>query len=863
MGINFSPYKTSLYPIIKWEKRLRLIFFQRLIKFLIFVFIFFIFLLVFSYLIDFINFEIFQKLLGLNIIFLILLTAVSLFRYFFNFKLKNPEIKISLEEAINYSQKFNLAEFLDFDASKLIIQALKYTKSKKLNQVNSFILSYLLIKNNPKFNFIFVRINLNIKEIEKMLLEEISNNEITEKKEGEDYISKNFQETILTSLKFARKRNCQRIELSDLLMGLFIVNPLFQEILIKTNLKEKDIESLILWLEAMEEKNQKLKQWWSRESLLKRGSLAKEWTAGYTPLLDKYSVDWTEIVRRRGFPEFIGLEKETEQVERILARQEYNNVLVVGEAGAGRRGIVQKLIEKITLGQSFASINYKRMVGLDIPTLLAGTSDQEEVEAVLDRIFQEVVTAGNVILIINEFHNFIGIKPGPGKIDISGILANYLHNPEFKVIAVTAYEGLHQNIEQNLAILNLFEKVDVLEISHRETLMILERMALRLENKYQKIISYPALRTIIDSCHQYIPGIPFPKKAIDLLDEAMIYVSQDTTIPIVLPEHINKIISEKIKIPIGETAKQEKEVLLNLEELIHQRIINQEEAVKQISFALRRARSQITAQKGPMGSFLFLGPTGVGKTETAKALAEVYFGSEKKMIRLDMSEFQELKDISRIIGSSEQEGLLTTPVRETPFSLILLDEIEKAHPNLLNLFLQVLDEGQITDGLGRKVSFSNTIIIATSNAGATIIWENIRKDEKLDIIKEDLLSFLVQENIFKPELINRFDGVVIFKPLTKNNLLNITELILQKIKKNLEEKNIKFIITNSLKEKIVEWGYDTIFGARNLKRVIQDKVENPLAEALLKEDLKTGCSVWLKPTLQDKLEIEIKEYNKS
>jgi len=426
-------------------------------------------------------------------------------------------------------------------------------------------------------------------------------------------------------------------------------------------------------------------------------------------------------------------------------------------------------------------------------------------------------------------------------------LSPYLHLPTFQIVAITTFSGLHKSIEQNPSLLSLFEKVEVSEVSEKETILILENMVPFFEQKYKKFITYPALRDIVSYASRYLPAIPFPKKAIDLLDEVMVYASQYIREQLILPEHIAKIVSEKTQIPVGEVEIKEREILLNLENLIHQRIINQEEAVKDISEALRRARADITVRKGPMGCFLFLGPTGVGKTETSKALSEVYFGSEERMIRLDMSEFQAVGDIPRLIGSPGTEGLLTTPVRESPFSLVLLDEIEKAHPNILNLFLQVFDEGFLTDGLGRKVDFKNTIIIATSNAGYQIILEALKEKSIWSGVKEKLLDFLFAQGIFRPELINRFDAVVVFKPLTHKNLLDIAGLLLSKLKQNLANKDIEFMVTESLKEKIVEMGYDPIFGAREMRRVIQDKVEDPLAEAILRGDLKRGNRVEVEP----------------
>jgi len=310
---------------------------------------------------------------------------------------------------------------------------------------------------------------------------------------------------------------------------------------------------------------------------------------------------------------------------------------------------------------------------------------------------------------------------------------------------------------------------------------------------------------------------------------------------------VAKIITEKTRIPVGEIEVREREILLNLEDLIHRRIINQEEAVKEVSAALRRSRAEVTARKGPMGCFLFLGPTGVGKTETSKALSEIYFGSEERTIRLDMPEFQSVSDISRLIGSPGEEGLLTTKVREAPFSLVLLDEIEKAHPNILNLFLQVLDEGYLTDGLGRKVDFKNSIIVATSNAGYLLILEAIKQGVEWSQVKEKLLDELFEKAIFRPEFINRFDAVVVFRPLTKENLLDIAGLLLTKLKENLAQKDIEFSITDSLKEKIVELGYNPVFGAREMRRVIQDKVENILAQAILSGKLKRGDKVEIDP----------------
>jgi len=846
--LYFNLQEAKIFQALRWEKNPAFRFARPLKK--LFLILFILTFVLFFYFFIFEEFTA-SKLKGLALIFLVSTLIFWLVESFFNSKLKKPRLKTTIDEALVKPEGFNLAEFLSFEVAKGVWKA----------NGNSTKLFYNLLISNPKLNFVFSRVLLSLKEIAKIVKEDFK------KYSSETEIKPELQAIIFDSLKIAKEKGHQRIEIGDAITALAKNNPIFKKILVEANLKFEDIENLTWWLESLEERIEEPKRFWEWKNLLKKGFLAKQWTAGYTITLDKYSLDLSEAVKRTGFPEIVGHKKEIEQMESILSIREANNdVLIVGEAGSGRKSMVYALAKKSVLGESLPEVNFKRLVQLDLPTILAQTKNPEEVENILDTIFREVVTAGNVILVIDEFHNFVGQLglPRPGTIDISGVISPYLSLPSFQVIAITTFDGLHRNIENNPSILALFEKVEVSEISQMETLILLEDLALKLEGRFKKFISYLALRDIISFCDKYIPATPFPEKAMDLLEEVVVYVAQ-TPSPatvgrggrrdlslrprdkIVLPFHVAKIISEKTKIPVGEIESKEREVLLNLENLIHQRIINQEEAVKDVSAALRRARTQVTIRNGTIGSFLFLGPTGVGKTETSKALAEIYFGSEEGMIRLDMSEFQDVKDIPRLIGSPGQEGLLTTQVREKPFSLILLDEVEKAHPNILNLFLQVLDEGRLTDGQGRKVNFKNTIIIATSNAGYQIILEALKQKTEWSEVKERLLDFVFKEGIFRPELINRFDAVVVFGPLSKENLLDISELLLKKIKKNLAEKEIEFVITQPLKVRIVELSYDPTFGARNMQRVIQDKLGNVLAEAILSGKLKRGNRVKVEP----------------
>ncbi len=836
---NFNLKKALIYVAVKREKFL-LFKFARPLKFLLLV-LFLLFLFIFSY--GFfpqkLSLRIVRLSLGFSSVSLSLFVFFQVLESFFKQKIKNPSLKAKIEDTVLDSEKYNLAEFLGFEAAKAVSKAIRATKGVG---TDSFHVFYFLLADNPVLSFVFTRAFLRTGKIKAELKEAVKKYQA----QTTESFTLSFQKTILDAFQYAKDRNNLRVKKTDLLAALAKNDEFFKKILMDAKLRAGDIESLSFWLEDVEEAAEKRKRFWDYEKLAKNGTLAKQWVAGYTITLDKYSSDLTSLVKG-DIPEFVSHHEEVRAVERILAKRERNNVLIVGESGSGRRSIVLGLAQRSLLGKSLPEANYKRVVELDMAALLAQLKDTEELEATLDMILNDAVTAGNIILLIDNIHSYVGQETKPGIIDISGALTPFLRLPNFQIIGITDYEGLHRNIERNSALLSLFEKVEVTVISKAETLRILESLVPILEKKNKIIISYLALRDIIDLTDRYLPNLTFPEKAMQILDEAAVYVAANTKDKILLPKHVARLITEKTEIPVGDIEARERKVLLNLENLIHQRIINQNEAVNEVSTAMRRARADITIRKGPIGAFLFLGPTGVGKTETSKALAEFYFGSEKRMIRLDMSEFQEVKDISRLIGSASETGLLVMPVREAPFSLLLLDEIEKANPKILNLFLQILDEGYITDGMGRKVDFKNTIIIATSNAGYKIILEAIKEKGEWSEVKQKLLDYFFADNVFRPEFINRFDAVVVFWPLSKENLLDIAQLLLTSLKKNLEEKGIGFKITEPLKEKVVELGYNPTFGAREMRRVIQDKIENVLATALLAGSLTRGQSVEINP----------------
>lgn len=813
-----------------------LYFFKTLRVLSFFIFLISVFYFIQGFVIDSFPLEYADIILFFAIIsFSLFLIFFNLASFFDNYIKKTKKIDHDIEKS-----DINLADFLTIGAFSRIKKAVKFSNKNSVKVNSSILLYFLLNCKDKKIDFVLNRLlidkNSLIVGLKKVML-------YTKDFEEGTGLFYDLDTIMLEAAKACVRRKGVNINATDILSALSKIEPVFMEELRRNKLRKEDVDNLNFWQENLLNKINNTKVWWSKENLSKKGSIAKDWACGFTTTLDKYSTDLTDLTRKFGFLENIGHENERAQAERVLIRDSENNVLLVGDDGVGRFSIIRSITQRSFLNQSFSELNGKRFIELNMPSILTQTNSIDEVESILDTCFKEASLAGNIILVLSDFDNYINDRGAAGLIDISSLITPYLRINEFKFIAVTSYNGLHKYIELKPQILSLFQKIEVSETSKEETILLLQREIPFIEYKYKIFITYPAILKIIELSEKYIQDNPFPKKAIMLLNDAAVYVSSYLKEKIMLEEHIESVISEKTEIPIGKLSSSERDILLNLEHLIHERIVNQIEAVNEVSASLRRARSQIKTKNGPMGTFLFLGPTGVGKTETAKALAEVYFGSEVKMIRFDMSEFQTNDDIKRFIGEKNNPGLLAVKVRENPFSLILFDEIEKSHPNILNLLLQILDEGFMTDSLGRKIDFSNTIIISTSNAGYQIILDTVKKKKEIHLIKQEILDYVFREGIFRPELINRFDAVVIFKALTKDNLLKIADLRFKKLQQNLLRKQIVLNVTSKAKMKIVELSYNPQFGAREMRRVIQDKIENALAKSFLAEEIKEGDTI--------------------
>lgn len=567
----------------------------------------------------------------------------------------------------------------------------------------------------------------------------------------------------------------------------------------------------------------------------------RAWTARPTPLLDQISTDLTDLARRKKVGFLIGHEGEIDRVLDVLARPTKPNVLLVGEPGAGKEAIVERLSYLMAHDQVPRQLFDKRLVALDIGGLVSG-ADQGEIQRRVEGAFNELYKAGNVVLYIPDIHN-LARTAGPKQLSAAQTVLPLILSNDFPTVGATYPAEFKQFIETDSQFRNAFEVVRVSEISDEEAELVLAYRSVLLEKQYKVKITFGAIASAVELAKKYFRDKLLPSSADDLLKEAVAdVVSKENEF--VGRDDIVTVAEKKVNIPIREAGAGEATKLLHLEEIIHRRLVNQEEAVKAVAESLREYRSGLARKGGPIAAFLFVGPTGVGKTELAKALAEVQFGSEEAMVRFDMSEYQEVASIARLIGAPDGErgGALTDAVREKPYCLVLLDEFEKAHPDIWNIFLQVFDDGRLTDSLGRTVDFQNTIIIATSNAHSEVIHESLRKGESMTSITEYLKNILV--SVFHPELLNRFSDIIVFRDLSPKELEAIVVLQLRELAGVLKEsRDVDLEWSPEAVALLAKRGYDPAFGARPLRRVIRDELREPLSEKIIAQEINRGSQV--------------------
>lgn len=647
-----------------------------------------------------------------------------------------------------------------------------------------------------------------------------------------------------------------------------------------------------------------------------QGSGVVSGSAQPTPTLDQYSHDLTEFARQGKLDPVIGRSVEMQRVMQILSRRTKNNPCLIGEPGVGKTAVVEGLAQLIVSGEVPETLADKRLVTLDLSGMIAGSKYRGEFEERIKKVLQEVMQAGNVLLFIDEIHTIIGAGSAEGTMDASNILKPSLARGELQLIGATTIEEYRKHIEKDAALERRFQPITVDEPSEDESVRILEGLRPRYEAHHKVSITDTAIKEAVQLSARYISDRFLPDKAIDLIDEAASRLRlADYAEPAEikkLSEEITKLESQKeeavraeeferagqlkkkqekkeekiakikeewikarrdkklvvgenevadvvslwTRIPVKKLTEEENERLKKLESVLHERVIGQDEAVSAVSRAIRRGRVGLKDPHRPIGSFLFLGPTGVGKTELSKALAEAMFGTEQALIRVDMSEYMEKHSVSKIVGSPpgyvgyEEGGQLSEKVRRNPYSVILFDEIEKAHPDVFNILLQVLDDGHITDSQGRKIDFKNTVLIMTSNAGASRIVSPktlgfaARENKETDYknMKDGVMDEV--RRLFKPEFLNRIDEIVVFHQLDRDNMKQIVDILLGNIEKRSESQmEIKLSFDDAAREFLIEKGYDPKYGARPLRRAIQNELEDKLAEAMLDDKVKAGDEV--------------------
>ncbi len=645
-----------------------------------------------------------------------------------------------------------------------------------------------------------------------------------------------------------------------------------------------------------------------------------------TPTLDQLGIDLTKYAQEGKLDRVVGRTQEIERVVQILSRRRKNNPVLVGPPGVGKTAIVEALAQKVTTGDVPEHLSNRRVVTLDMGALVAGTKYRGEFEERLKKVVEEIKSSGNCILFIDEMHTMVGAGAAEGAVDAANILKPSLARGELQCIGATTLDDYRKYVERDPALERRFQPVNVDEPSVEETIEILDGIRPKFEEFHNVEIDHEALRAAASLASRFIADRYLPDKAIDLMDEAGSRVRIRTSgMPLsvkesqkmletvrrdkdeaisqqqyeyaaelrdrevkladslqqlqsewretsgdekakVTEEEIAEVVSMWTGIPVTHMAVEEIQRLLHMEENIHQRIVGQDEAIVAIAKAVRRARAGLKDPKRPIGSFLFLGPTGVGKTELVKALAEFMFGSEEAMVRLDMSEFMERHTVARLVGSPpgyvgyEDGGQLTDAVRRRSYTCILLDEIEKAHPEVFNLLLQIFDDGHLADAKGRKVDFRNTIIVMTSNIGSDLIKRDTSfgfamvNQAKMEENAYEKMKTKVEDEVkrfFRPEFLNRIDGQIVFHALTKEHIVSIVDLMLNEVRKPMLEKGLSLEVTQAAKEWLGEKGFDPTFGARPLRRLIEREMEDTLSEGVIRGDYRPGQTVLVDVDTED------------
>lgn len=735
-------------------------------------------------------------------------------------KVTAPELR-TIPSPAAVERRFDIAHALSDDAWLALEEAYRLAEKSRHSQVAALQLFIGTLSAAP-VQVLFARLGLSLNTIKDPLRRRLSTLPT-----GTTVFATAAHDVLARALQIALTNHRPNVSSLDIFAAAFASEPFLAELFLAQGLEPEELENAIAWLRINDDLRQRYQTFRRAAAYKPTKNMNRAMTAVATPFLDSVSYDLTRAAVYGHTGMLVGRDAEMATILRAIEGGD-QSVVLVGEPGVGKEALIDGLAELMVEEKVPKILQDKRLLKLSVPHIVSADGGSGAEERFLFALNQ-VARSGNIILVIENIHELIGHGAG---VDLASVLASELARGYTFVIATTTSQAYAEIVERSVIAPKL-QKIAINEPSRNDAIRVLEAKVGAIEHKDQVIFTYGALAAAVDLTSRYLHDGALPEKAIEIMKETALQVSKRGQQPAwVKKEDIANLITERTRIPITEVSQSEGEKLLHLEERVHERVIGQERAVKAVAAALRRARTEMRSGKRPIANFMFLGPTGVGKTELAKATAEVYFGSEQAMVRFDMSEYQDQASVARLIGGNGQAGLMTEAIRKQPFCLLLLDELEKAHPDILNLYLQVMDDGRLTDGLGRTVDFTNVILIATSNAGTVFIQDQIANGTSLEVIKEELMEQELRQT-YRPEFLNRFDDVIVFAPLTREDVVAIGYLLIAKIIERLKAKGIKLVVTDAAIHELAEQGYDPKFGARPLRRVLQDKVENPIADFLL------------------------------
>lgn len=632
----------------------------------------------------------------------------------------------------------------------------------------------------------------------------------------------------------------------DAFMFVFI-RKFYAKYLERFNILIKDFEGIRVWLSNEALKQRYVERWKQRISIKPKSTVNRAYTSRFTPTLNQYARDFTTGVIQGDFKLSIAREGELAKMITVLEKGEKSAVLLVGEPGVGKTTLLKSLAVRMVVEEVPPKLQDQRLVAFDFNKAFTSTKDIDSFKKMLRDVFEEVSRSGNVILVLDNINQLLNLRQ-----EISGEIVNVIvdsyDSSNMRLIATTDRSQFVRFIRPHKALTGMFTQVEMDIPSDEVAVQIVMDEVGRIEGEYGVKIAYSAIKASVELSHKFSHDRVLPDKAIDILKETVVNFKHLAGQKPLEYDEVAKVISSKVGVKLGSISDDEAIKLTRLEEEMHKRVIDQNEAVNAVSGALRRSRSGISEEGRPIASFLFFGPTGVGKTEVAKTVADVYYGSEDRMVRIDMSEYHEADNLKRLIGftspkGSFEGGFLTEPVHKDPFSMVLLDELDKANPKVLDLFLQVLDEGYLDDGLGRRVDFSNSIIIATSNAGSSVIANLIERGKNYKEVSKRALEEL--KKVFRIELLNRFDKIIMFKPLNPEEIKLVARKFVEQVSLKLSDKGIKLTYGDELLAKLARLGYNPIFGAREMRRVVQEEVENKVADMIVRGEVRAGGEVRL------------------